>query len=80
LAAHERDNEDDYKMKTVALPDAEHVPVLGQGTWRMGEKKGHMLMKSRRLRLGGPTFLYAFPSIGLKLSAKVMIRMTGKDE
>jgi hypothetical protein len=80
LAAHERDNEDDYKMKTVALPDGERVPVLGQGTWRMGEKKRAHADEVAALRLGGPTFLYAFPSIGLKLSAKVMIRMTGKDE
>src|SRR5947207_7714962 len=27
----------DMKMKTVTLPDGERVPVLGQGTWRMGE-------------------------------------------
>jgi diketogulonate reductase-like aldo/keto reductase len=29
-------------MKTVTLPDGERVPVLGQGTWHMGEKsKAH---------------------------------------
>ena len=29
----------DMKIETVALPDGERVPVLGQGTWRMGENK-----------------------------------------
>ena len=24
-------------MRTTTLPDGEAVPVLGQGTWRMGE-------------------------------------------
>jgi len=52
LAAHERDNEDDYKMKTVALPDGERVPVLGQGTWRMGEKKRAHADEVAALRLG----------------------------
>src|SRR5207302_7964789 len=52
LAAHERDNEDDYKMKTVALPDGECVPVLGQGTWRMGEKKRAHADEVAALRLG----------------------------
>jgi diketogulonate reductase-like aldo/keto reductase len=26
-------------MKAVQLTDGERVPVLGQGTWRMGENK-----------------------------------------
>src|SRR5438093_13744025 len=52
LAAHERDNEDDYKMKTVALPDGERVPVLGQGTWRMGERKRAHADEVAALRLG----------------------------
>ena len=26
-----------HAMKTIALSDGERVPVLGQGTWRMGE-------------------------------------------
>jgi diketogulonate reductase-like aldo/keto reductase len=26
-------------MKKIELPDGERVPALGQGTWRMGEKK-----------------------------------------
>jgi diketogulonate reductase-like aldo/keto reductase len=52
LATYERDNEDDYKMKTVALPDGERVPVLGQGTWRMGESKRAHADEVAALRLG----------------------------
>ena len=26
-------------MKPVELPDGERIPVLGQGTWGMGEKE-----------------------------------------
>ncbi len=26
-------------MRTVALSDGKRVPVLGQGTWRMGERE-----------------------------------------
>jgi hypothetical protein len=29
----------ELKMKAVQLTDGERVPVLGQGTWRMGENK-----------------------------------------
>ncbi len=39
-------------MKTVALPDAERVPVLGQGTWRMGENKRAHADEVAALRLG----------------------------
>jgi len=39
-------------MKTVALPDGERVPVLGQGTWRMGEKKRAHADEVAALRLG----------------------------
>ncbi len=39
-------------MKTVALPDAERVPVLGQGTWRMGERKRAHADEVAALRLG----------------------------
>jgi diketogulonate reductase-like aldo/keto reductase len=39
-------------MKTVALPDRERVPVLGQGTWRMGEKKRAHPDEVAALRLG----------------------------
>src|SRR5436190_18133109 len=40
------------KMKTVTLPDAERVPALGQGTWRMGENKRASKEESASLRLG----------------------------
>jgi diketogulonate reductase-like aldo/keto reductase len=39
-------------MKTVTLPDGEHVPALGQGTWRMGEKKSAHANEVAALRLG----------------------------
>ena len=39
-------------MKTVSLPDSERVPALGQGTWRMGEKKKAYAGEVAALRLG----------------------------
>jgi len=39
-------------MKTVTLPDGERVPVLGQGTWRMGEHKRAHADEVTALRLG----------------------------
>ena len=39
-------------MKTVSLPDGERVPALGQGTWRMGEKKSARAEEVAALRLG----------------------------
>jgi diketogulonate reductase-like aldo/keto reductase len=39
-------------MKTVSLPDGERVPALGQGTWRMGEKKKVHADEVAALRLG----------------------------
>jgi len=39
-------------MKTVALPDGTLVPALGQGTWRMGEKKSAHDDEIAALRLG----------------------------
>jgi Aldo/keto reductases, related to diketogulonate reductase len=39
-------------MKTVALPDGERVPALGQGTWRMGENKRAHAEEVAALRLG----------------------------
>jgi len=39
-------------MKTVALPDGERVPALGQGTWRMGERKSAYADEVAALRLG----------------------------
>jgi diketogulonate reductase-like aldo/keto reductase len=49
---HDHDNEDEYKMKMVPLPDGECVPALGQGTWRMGEKKSAHAEEVAALRLG----------------------------
>jgi len=40
------------KMRTVTLFDGECVPVLGQGTWRMGEKKSAHNAEVAALRLG----------------------------
>jgi diketogulonate reductase-like aldo/keto reductase len=39
-------------MKTVELPGRTRVPVLGQGTWRMGEKKSEHAEEVAALRLG----------------------------
>ncbi len=39
-------------MKMVALADGERVPVLGQGTWGMGEKKSRHAEEVAALRLG----------------------------
>ena len=39
-------------MRTVALPDGERVPALGQGTWRMGENKNARADEVAALRLG----------------------------
>jgi diketogulonate reductase-like aldo/keto reductase len=39
-------------MKTVALPDGEPVPVLGQGTWHMGENPRAHKDEVAALRLG----------------------------
>jgi diketogulonate reductase-like aldo/keto reductase len=39
-------------MKAITLPDGEHVPVLGQGTWRMGENKRKQTDEVAALRLG----------------------------
>ena len=39
-------------MRTVALPDGEGVPALGQGTWRMGENKSAHANEVAALRLG----------------------------
>jgi diketogulonate reductase-like aldo/keto reductase len=39
-------------MKTIALSDGERVPVLGQGTWRMGENKRSHQDEVAALRLG----------------------------
>jgi diketogulonate reductase-like aldo/keto reductase len=39
-------------MRTVQLPDGARVPVLGQGTWNMGEKKNAHPAEVAALRLG----------------------------
>src|SRR5262249_27281697 len=39
-------------MKTAALPDGKRVPVLGQGTWRMGEDRRVRAKEVAALRLG----------------------------
>jgi diketogulonate reductase-like aldo/keto reductase len=39
-------------MRTVTLPDGKRVPVLGQGTWRMGESNNARAKEIAALRLG----------------------------
>jgi diketogulonate reductase-like aldo/keto reductase len=39
-------------VRTVAFPDGERVPALGQGTWRMGESKRGRDSEVAALRLG----------------------------
>src|SRR5215510_15438421 len=39
-------------MKTVALAIGQHVPVLGQGTWGMGESRSARAGEVAALRLG----------------------------
>lgn len=39
-------------MRTVALPDGEAIPVLGQGTWGMGEDPGRRADEVAALRRG----------------------------
>src|SRR5947208_3006307 len=39
-------------LKTVSLSDGDRVPALGQGTWRMGEKKNAHRDEVAALRLG----------------------------
>src|SRR6478672_5729136 len=43
---------DPIQMKTLRLPDGNRVPVLGQGTWRMGESKRGRDSEVAALRLG----------------------------
>jgi diketogulonate reductase-like aldo/keto reductase len=47
---HEREHA--REMRTIPLPDGECVPVLGQGTWRMGENKRTHKDEVAALRLG----------------------------
>jgi diketogulonate reductase-like aldo/keto reductase len=39
-------------MRTVRLADGDEIPVLGQGTWGMGENPGERAEEVRALRLG----------------------------
>ena len=39
-------------MKTLQLPSGREIPVLGQGTWRMGEKASQKQAEITALRLG----------------------------
>ena len=39
-------------MKTIPLPDGTPVPVLGQGTWKMGEGEREAKREIAALRLG----------------------------
>ena len=39
-------------MRSIELPDGTRVPVLGQGTWRMGERKRERTAEIAALRLG----------------------------
>jgi diketogulonate reductase-like aldo/keto reductase len=49
---HEQGRSISMKIKTVCLPDGTHVPALGQGTWRMGERKNAHGDEVAALRLG----------------------------
>jgi diketogulonate reductase-like aldo/keto reductase len=40
------------EMRSVKLPDGTQVPVLGLGTWRMGERRGDAAAEIAALRLG----------------------------
>jgi diketogulonate reductase-like aldo/keto reductase len=40
------------RMKTISISDGERIPVLGQGTWRMGEKQQARKDEVTALRLG----------------------------
>ena len=39
-------------MRTVRLPSGRRIPVLGQGTWRMGEDRAERHVEIAALRLG----------------------------
>lgn len=39
-------------IRTVGLPSGDTIPVLGQGTWGMGERPGHRADEVAALRLG----------------------------
>ena len=39
-------------MKTIRLRGQKEIPILGQGTWRMGEKASQKQMEIDALKLG----------------------------
>ena len=39
-------------MKTVTLPSGQTVPALGQGTWKMGERRDRRASETAALRAG----------------------------
>jgi diketogulonate reductase-like aldo/keto reductase len=49
---YDYEQEQEYKMKAIPIPDGERVPVLGQGTWRMGENTAAHKEEVAALRLG----------------------------
>jgi diketogulonate reductase-like aldo/keto reductase len=49
---YDQEHEHEHEMKTIPLSDGERVPVLGQGTWRMGENARAHKDEVAALRLG----------------------------
>jgi diketogulonate reductase-like aldo/keto reductase len=49
---YDYEHEHEREMKTVSLPDGERIPVLGQGTWHMGENPRAHKDEVAALRLG----------------------------
>lgn len=47
-----RKGAEDGKIRTLRLPSGRPIPVLGQGTWRMGEDPAKRQSEIRTLRLG----------------------------
>ena len=39
-------------MKTIELPSGQAIPILGMGTWAMGEKRQHRQAEVKALRHG----------------------------
>src|SRR6201997_2280444 len=40
------------ELRSVTIRNGERVPALGQGTWHMGENRGHAAEEEKALRLG----------------------------
>jgi diketogulonate reductase-like aldo/keto reductase len=49
---YDYEHEHEHEMKTILLSDGQRVPMLGQGTWRMGEDKRAHKDEVAALRLG----------------------------